>query len=218
MAMEANDFGRLREQMVSRQLQARGISDEKILNAFRAVPRQRFVPDEQRSCAYNDSPVPIGSSQTISQPYMVALMTQALAAGVGAKVLEVGTGSGYQAAILAYLGVRVYSIERLPQLAQRAKRLLAELGYSVEIKVDDGTLGWPEQAPFDRIMVTAATPKIPPPLIEQLVVGGKLVIPVGGSFGQELVVVSRLGLAQVKEEKICGCIFVPLVGKYGYKE
>lgn len=216
--MKNIDFTFLRQRMVSTQMAQRGIKDKRILEAFTYVPRHLFVPQAAQSSSYEDCPLVIGCDQTISQPYMVALMTQVLSVQSGLKVLEVGTGSGYQAAILAYLGARVYSLERIPELAERAKGILTELGYSVDIKTADGTLGWCEEAPFDRIIVTAAAPQIPPPLIEQLAVGGKLVIPLGSSFRQELVVVSRLGVEQVKEERICGCIFVPLVGKYGYKE
>jgi len=216
--MKNIDFTFLRRHMVSTQLAQRGIADQRVLDAFTHVPRHLFVPQVARDSSYEDCPLPIGFDQTISQPYMVALMTQLLSLEPGMKVLEIGTGSGYQAAILADLGARVYSIERLPELAERARSLLMELGYNVEIKTADGTMGWSQQAPFDRIIVTAATPKIPPPLVEQLVVGGRLVIPVGGAFGQDLVVASLLGPSQVKEDRICGCIFVPLVGKYGYKE
>jgi protein-L-isoaspartate(D-aspartate) O-methyltransferase len=212
------DFKKIREVMVNQQLASRDIHDEKVLNAFRKVPRHKFVPQEFHSSAYTDHPLPIGGGQTISQPYMVALMTQLLELKGQEKVLEIGTGSGYQAAILAELVNMVYSIERIASLADKARRVLDELGYSnVKIKVDDGTLGWQEFCPFDGIIVTAAAPNIQETLIKQLADGGKMVIPVGGSFGQSLVLVEKTK-QKVKTKNICGCVFVPLIGKYGFNK
>ena len=209
-------FTALREEMVSRQILSRGIDDGRILEAFRNIPRHLFVPDVQKEFAYSDSPLPIGWEQTISQPYIVALMTLHLGVSQETSVLEVGTGSGYQAAILSFLGAQVYTIERFPFLAKEAKRVLDSLGMEVRIREGDGTLGWPEHAPYERIIVTAGTFKIPPLLIEQLKVGGKMVIPLGQRFHQELTVVEKVSGAEIKEERICGCIFVPLVGEYGW--
>jgi len=212
------DYAILRERMVKEQLLSRDIRDEKVLAAFRKVPRHIFVPEEWRSSAYADYPLPIGQNQTISQPYMVALMTQLLELKGQEKVLEIGTGSGYQTAILAELAKEVYSIERFAILAEKAKKTLQELGYSnIKIRIGDGTLGLPENAPFERIIVTAAGLNTPPPLLEQLKEEGIMVIPLGGAFSQELAVLYKKkdGL-QVK--KICGCVFVPLVGKYGQQE
>jgi len=209
-------FAALREEMVSRQILSRGIDDRRILEAFRNIPRHLFVPDNQKKFSYSDSPLPIGWEQTISQPYMVALMTLHLGVSQELSVLEVGTDSGYQAAILAFLGARVYTIERFPFLAKEAKRVLDFLGMEVRIREDDGTLGWPEHAPYDRIIVTAGTSKIPPLLIKQLKVEGRMVIPLGQRFHQELTVVEKVSLDEIREEQVCGCVFVPLVGEYGW--
>ena len=214
--MKEDDFTSLREEMVSRQIFSRGINDEKILEAFRSVPRHFFVPEGQRRFSYSDSPLPIGRGQTISQPYMTALMTLYLNPGPEMPVLEIGTGSGYQAAILAFLGAQVYTMERFPSLAKEAKEVLNSLGVKVEVKVGDGTLGWPEHAPYDRIIVTAGSFKIPPPLIEQLKVGGRMIIPRGVRFHQELIVVDKISQSKINEEQVCGCVFVPLVGEYGW--
>jgi protein-L-isoaspartate(D-aspartate) O-methyltransferase len=216
--MKEVDFKLLRERMVSAQIAGRGISDQRVLDAFCAVPRHLFVPEAQKVSAYQDSPLPIGLDQTISQPYMVALMTDVLEVSEGMKVLEVGTGSGYQAAILAHLGARVYSIERLKDLSEQAKNILDSLGYRVELLVGDGTLGWPDEAPYDRIIVTAAARVVPQPLKEQLKVGAKLVIPVGGGFHQDLIIVQRVSPEETKQDAVCGCIFVPLIGRHGCKE
>lgn len=216
--MNEPDFKALREKMVSEQILKRGIDTPKILEAFNTIPRHLFVPPDQKKFAYSDCPLSIGKGQTISQPYMVALMTQVLEVSPGMHVLEVGTGSGYQAAILFFLGAIVYSIERIPALAKRAKSLFDSLGYKIEIKVGDGTLGWPEYAPYDRIIVAAASLYTPPPLIEQLNIGGRVVIPLGQRFHQNLVVLHKLSKDRVKEENICGCVFVPLIGEHGYKE
>jgi protein-L-isoaspartate(D-aspartate) O-methyltransferase len=173
-------FAEERQRMVAEQIAARGVRDMTVLQALRTVPRHEFVPEELRGAAYRDSPLPIGHDQTISQPYIVALMTEALALEGGEKVLEVGTGSGYQAAVLDEIAGTVFSIEIVPELAERARATLARLGYTdVRVRVGDGYRGWPEEAPFDAIMVTAAPDHVPQPLLEQLKVGGRLVLPVG---------------------------------------
>ena len=214
--MMEDAFAILREEMVSRQILSRGIDDSRILKALRSIPRHLFVPDDQKKFAYSDSPLPIGWEQTISQPYMVALMTLHLDVNQETSVLEVGTGSGYQAAILTFLGARVYTVERFPALVKGAKKVLDSLEIEVRMREGDGTLGWPEHAPYDRIIVTAGTSKIPPLLIEQLKVGGRIVIPLGQRFHQKLTVVEKVSLGQTREEQICGCVFVPLVGEYGW--
>ena len=214
--MKEDVFAALREEMVSRQIRSRGINDGRILEAFRNIPRHIFVPDQQKRFAYNDCPLPIGNEQTISQPYMVALMTLHLGIEAETSVLEIGTGSGYQAAILAFLGARVYTVERFPSLAGQAKKVLDSLGMEVQAKEGDGTLGWPEHAPYDRIIVTAGSSLIPPRLIEQLRAGGRMVIPIGERFHQDLTIVDKISQDEIKEERVCGCIFVPLVGEYGW--
>ena len=215
--MRQADFEQIRERMVSEQIAGRGIRQNDILNAFKKVQRHYFVPKDLLKSAYSDQPLPIGWEQTISQPYMVALMTQKLELAPGMKVLEIGTGSGYQTAILSVLGAKVYSIERIKALADKAQELLNSLGYSVEVKVADGSLGWPNEAPYDRIIVTAAADSRPKALIDQVKVGGKLIIPLGGRLIQELTVLDKVSDQEVKEEKICSCIFVPLIGKQGYE-
>jgi len=210
------DYESLRLRMVERQIRARGVRDERVLEAMRKVPRHVFVPPDLVDEAYEDHPLSIGKGQTISQPYMVALMTEALELEGNEKVLEVGTGSGYQTAILAELAREVYSIERIPELARDAERRLEDLGYtSVRIKVGNGTLGWPEEAPFDAIMVTAGAPKVPGPLKAQLADGGRLVIPVGSEFHQILYRVKRQK-DTFSEEALTSCVFVPLVGEEGW--
>jgi len=208
----------LREKMVEAQLLSRGIKDERVLEVFRKVPRHQFIPKELINSAYVDSPLPIGEGQTISQPYMVALMTECLCLKGGEKVLEIGTGSGYQAAILAELVKEVYSIERIESLAIKAKERLESLGYkNIKIKVDDGTLGWPEFSPYEGIIVTAAAPQIPPPLLEQLRDRGLLVIPLNGRSSQILTVIEK-SKDEFKSKEVCGCVFVPMIGKYGWKD
>ena len=203
--------------MVNEQLIPRGINDERVLEAFRRVERHELIPQELTDSAYRDHPLPIGEGQTISQPYMVALMTQCLGLKGHESVLEIGTGSGYQAAILANLAKKVYSIERLAGLAETSRAALRRLGYdNIEITVGDGTLGWEEYAPYDGIIVTAAAPKVPGAYIEQLVSGGKLVIPVGSMSSQVLALVEKKADGVFVSE-ICGCVFVPLVGKEGWK-
>lgn len=211
------DYTVLRKRMVEEQLIPRGIKDKRVLDAFYNIERHKFIPEGLRGNSYADFPVPIGEGQTISQPYIVALMTECLNLSGEEKILEIGTGSGYQAAILAELSCQVYSIERFVTLAKRAEAVLKELGYSnIKIKVDDGTLGWPEFAPFDRIIITAASPNVPLPLTEQLKENGKLILPLGESFSQVLTLVEKK-LGKLESVGICGCVFVPLIGKYGYK-
>jgi protein-L-isoaspartate(D-aspartate) O-methyltransferase len=211
------DYVALRKRMVEEQLIRRGIKDQRVLAAFYKVERHKFIPENLRMSAYADFPVPIGEGQTISQPYIVALMTECLELTGEERVFEIGTGSGYQAAILAELAREVYSIERFEGLITRAKSVLDELGYTnVKMKLGDGTLGWPEEAPFDRIIITAASPKIPVPLTEQLKENGKLILPLGESFSQVLTLAEKRK-GRLESEQICGCVFVPLVGKYGCK-
>jgi len=203
--------------MVEEQMVSRGIRDANLIGAMKKIPRHLFVEEALQNQAYSDHPLPIGEKQTISQPYMVALMTEALLLTGKEKVLEIGTGSGYQTAILAELSEKVFSIERIRSLAIRARRLLYELGcFNVEIKIFDGTLGWIEESPFDAILVTAGSPDIPQPLIDQLVVGGKLVIPVGDAFVQDLFRVTKTEEG-FKKEDLGGCRFVKLIGKYGWE-
>ena len=204
--------------MVDAQLVPRGIEDPKVLDAFLNIPRHLFVPDRQREYAYEDYPLPIGCQQTISQPFIVALMTQFLNLNKGEKVLEIGTGSGYQAAVLVYLGCNVFTIERIPQLAEKAKKVLYSLGLEVNLKIDDGTLGWPEFGPFDKIIVTAAAEDIPQPLIEQLKNGGRLIMPVGVFLNQKLTIINKLSDIEIVKSCVGECLFVPLVGIHGYKE
>lgn len=204
--------------MVETQLAGRGIKDERVLEAMRKVPRHMFVDEALREQAYNDHPLPIAEKQTISQPYVVALMSESLELTGSEKVLEIGTGSGYQSAVLAELAGRVFSIERYPDLAYRANSVLQKLGYkNVIIRVGDGSLGWPDDAPFDGVVVTAGTPKIPQPLVDQLAMGGRLVVPVGDRFGQDLVLVRRLADG-IKKTSLGGVRFVDLVGKWGWNE
>jgi protein-L-isoaspartate(D-aspartate) O-methyltransferase len=209
-------FVELRDFMVRTQIIPRGIQDERVLTAMRKVPRHLFVDESIRPKAYEDIALPIGKGQTISQPYMVAVMTELLELKGKERVLEVGTGSGYQAAILAELSRDVYTIERVEKLAKEAEEKFRALGYiNIHAKAGDGTLGWPEKAPFDRIIITAGTPKVPEPLIAQLAEDGVVVAPVGERFSQQLIKVkkSERGLS---EEYHTMCVFVPLVGKYGW--
>ncbi|MGQ9628753.1 MAG: protein-L-isoaspartate(D-aspartate) O-methyltransferase [bacterium] len=219
MECESDKFKSWRESMVLRQLRARGITDSRVLEAMKSVPRHLFVEEALRYRAYEDNPLPIGFGQTISQPYMVGVMTEKLALRETDRVLEVGTGSGYQAAILASIAKEVYTIEIIEGLYKRASLLLPRLGYSnVHCKLGDGTCGWGEHAPYDRIIVTAGAPKVPSesdPLWTQLVDGGVMVIPVGSRDFQELYVVRKeWGRQSILE--VCSCVFVPLVGKYGW--
>ena len=205
-------FDRARGRMVSEQIAARQVRDPRTLQAMRKVPRHLFVPAASASQAYEDYPLPIGHGQTISQPYIVAFMTEALGLKGGETVLEVGTGSGYQSAVLSEIAARVYSIEIVTALAEEARARLARLAYAtVEVRAGDGYLGWPEKGPFDAIMVTAAAPRIPEPLKEQLRDGGRLILPVGDE-SQELIVVTRRGAA-FEERRVLPVRFVPMTGK-----
>jgi len=213
-APEGDDAARAREreQMVARQIAARGVRDERTLAAMRKVPRHLFVPPEAARQAYADHPLPIGHAQTISQPYIVGFMTEALALDGDETVLEVGTGSGYQAAVLAEIVSRVYTIEIVAPLAEEARARLEDLGYSnVEVRAGDGYQGWPEAAPFDAIIVTAAAPRIPEPLKQQLREGGRLILPVGDDL-QELVVVTRKG-DRFEQKRVLAVRFVPMTGE-----
>jgi protein-L-isoaspartate(D-aspartate) O-methyltransferase len=211
------DFTEMRKRMVDVQIAGRGITDKMVLDAFLNVPREKFVPERLREYSYEDGPLSIGEGQTISQPYIVALMTDSLKIEKDMKVLEVGAGSGYQAAILAEMGCKVYSIERIPVLAEKADILLKKLGYAVKINVGDGTLGWEEFAPYDRIIVTAGGPVIPPTLFSQLKENGRMIIPVGDAYIQDLILVTKSRGRMVKEN-LGGCQFVQLKGAEGWKE
>jgi protein-L-isoaspartate(D-aspartate) O-methyltransferase len=212
------DYEAARKRMVEHQIRRRGISDPRVLSAMESVPRHRFLPDTDDAAAYDDYPLPIGGGQTISQPYMVALMTECLHLTGDERVLEIGTGSGYQAAILAELSRQVVSIERLSSLAERARTILADLGHhNVKVIVGDGSLGYPDDAPYDRIIVTAASPKVAKPWLEQLADGGRLVVPLGDRWGQTLTIVTKRG-AKTDYQSVCGCVFVPLVGEHGWSQ
>jgi protein-L-isoaspartate(D-aspartate) O-methyltransferase len=201
-----------REKMVREQIEARGLRSETVLAAMRKVPRHEFVPLASRHLAYADHPLPIGMNQTISQPYIVALMTDLARLNSKSRVLEIGTGSGYQAAILAELSAELYSIEIIPELANRSRECLARLGYrNIQVREGDGYLGWPEEAPFDAIIVTAAPKQVPGPLLAQLALGGRLVIPVGDTY-QDLKVYTRSEKG-VREESIAPVRFVPMTGR-----
>ena len=203
--------------MVESQIRVRGVGDERVLAALHKVPRHLFVPPELQRFAYGDEPLPIGEGQTISQPYIVAYMTAALDLKGSEKVLEVGTGSGYQLAILLEIAKEAYSIERIGSLAAKAEDTLRRLGYgNFKIKVGDGTLGWEEHSPYDAIIVTAGAPAVPTSLLRQLKDGGRLIVPVGGAFGQTLMVLEKKG-QRVEAQSVCGCVFVPLVGKEGWE-
>jgi protein-L-isoaspartate(D-aspartate) O-methyltransferase len=210
------DAAARRDAMVRLQIERRGVGDARVLAAMRAVPRELFVPPHLAYAAYDDRALPIGSDQTISQPYMVAVMTAALRLPEGARVLEVGTGSGYQAAVLSHVAREVFTIERHPELAEEARVRLAALGcVNVHLIVGDGTEGHAAAAPYDGILVTAGAPRVPEPLTAQLAEGGRLVIPVGTAFEQDLVTIERHGdrLEQTSGEP---CVFVPLVGRFGW--
>ena len=210
------DILEVKKTMVDSQLKSRGISSLEVLRAMSVVPREKFVSSEFIEAAYNDGPLSIGSGQTISQPYMVAMMTEALMLKKNDKVLEIGTGSGYQAAVLQEIASHIYSVERISSLAENAKTLLGSLGYSdIKIKVEDGTLGWPEEAPFDAIIVTSGSPNVPETLMSQLSDGGRMIIPVGSRNHQRIIRIIRSGDNYSKEEML-SCIFVPLIGKYGW--
>lgn len=211
--MVEDDSAGERARMVEEQMRARGIRDPRVLDAMRRVPRHRFVPEAQRPAAYRDSPLPIGYGQTISQPYIVAFMTEALQVAPSDRVLEIGSGSGYQAAVLGLLAKEVYTIEIVPPLAERAAALLRELGYrNVHLRTGNGYLGWPEEAPFDRIIVTAAPEAVPPSLIAQLEVGGLMAIPVGDAADQELRILRRTDAA-MELLRTLPVRFVPMTGR-----
>jgi len=210
-------FKRLREKMVAAQLEARGIRDFRVLEAMRKVPRHLFVGEALQDQAYGDFPLPIGEGQTISQPYIVAEMTQALEVTKDDRVLEIGTGSGYQTAILAEIAFRVYTIERMRDLFIRARKLLDQLSYhNVVAKCSDGTLGWPDESPFEAIIVTAGAPQMPEKLVEQLSIGGRMVIPVGDQFSQTLVKIRR-DEDGIHKMDLGGCRFVKLIGEHGWR-
>ncbi len=213
---DADPYAELRYEMVEHQIRARGISGPRVLAAMRKIPRHLFVPPAYERAAYQDNPLPIGEGQTISQPYIVAVMTELLELQPGDRVLEVGTGSGYQAAILAELAARVISVERLPAVAENARRNFERSGTTnVEVVVGDGTKGYPAEAPYDGIIITAATPSIPEPLIDQMAEGGRLVAPVGPRDFQDLVrLVKREG--RVERTGFGGVCFVPLIGEHGW--
>lgn len=211
-------FKRQREKMVSTQIEGRGIHDYRVLEAMRKVPRHLFVGEALQDQAYGDFPLPIGEGQTISQPYIVAEMTQALELTKDDRVLEIGTGSGYQTAILAELAFRVYTIERVRGLFIRARKLLDQLGYhNVIAKCSDGTLGWPDESPFDAIIVTAGAPEVQEKLVQQLIIGGRTVIPVGDRFSQTLLKIRR-DEDGVHTNDLGGCRFVKLIGEHGWEE
>jgi protein-L-isoaspartate(D-aspartate) O-methyltransferase len=207
-----------RRRMVERQIAARGVRDPRVLRAMGFVPRERFVPEQERSRAYSDSPLPIGGGQTISQPYIVAFVSEALELSHGDRVLEIGAGSGYAAAVLAAMGAEVVTVERDPVLAGRARSALEQAGYTgVRVVDGDGSLGWPPGAPYDAISVTAAAPTIPVALTDQLADGGRMVIPVGGfAEGQRLVRIRRSGGGELRREELLAVRFVPLVGEQGW--
>jgi len=210
-------FARERERMVEEQLVARGVTDARVIEVMRRLPRHLFVDEALRDRAYGDHPLPIGEGQTISQPFIVGRMTELLRLTGREKVLEVGTGCGYQAAVLAELAGRVCTMERIPRLATRARETLEGLGYrNVWVRAANGTLGWPDEAPFDRILVAAGGPTVPPPLFDQLTEGGRMVIPVGDATNQVLQVIEKVqGGKRVTEDS--GCVFVKLVGKYAWE-
>jgi protein-L-isoaspartate(D-aspartate) O-methyltransferase len=211
---ETDDYARKRQKMVTEQLAARDISDRRVLEAMGRVPRHLFVPPSYRDQAYEDYPLPIEEGQTISQPYIVALMTQCLALEGGEKILEIGTGSGYQAAVLAELKVRVFSIDINPRLAEQAARTLRELGYEdIRVKSGDGFFGWPEEAPFDGIIVTCASPRLPPLLVDELKEGGRLIIPLGGDRQFQILTLVTRTAGGIMTKEISGVRFVPMTGE-----
>ena len=214
----ADRFAEQRRNMVEEQIRLRGVADPAVLAAMEKVPRHLFVPPPQRPAAYADAPLPIGHGQTISQPYIVARMTELLGVRRGDKVLEIGNGSGYQAAVLAEMGVRVYTIEIVEPLGREARETLARLGYrSVEVRVGDGYKGWPGEAPFDAIIVTAAPPKIPQPLLDQVKTGGRIVLPVGDVW-QDLEVLTKRRDGTFERQKVLPVRFVPMTGEAQRKQ
>jgi protein-L-isoaspartate(D-aspartate) O-methyltransferase len=211
-------FEDARREMVARQIEQRGVRDARVLQAMCSVPRHLFVPQEYVQASYADEPLPIGEGQTISQPFMVAAMAEALLLKGSEKVLEIGAGSGYQAAVLSRLAREVIAIEAQPALAASARERLERLGYTnVRVEQGDGSMGWPQDAPYDAILVTAAAPSVPPPLIEQLAEDGRFVLPVGGAENQELVRITK-NEGRISRESLYACRFVPLVGRYGWQD
>lgn len=211
-------FDRLRRDMVKKQIEARGITDPAVLDAMRKVPRHLFVSEALMDQAYSDFPLPIGEQQTISQPYIVAEMTQALQLNKDDRVLEIGTGSGYQAAILAQIAYRVYTIERIHNLYVRARKLFDQLGYhNIVTRYSDGTSGWKDEGPYDAIIVTAGAPEVPDVLLNQLAIGGRMVIPVGNQYAQELIRLVR-DEKGIHQRNLGSCRFVKLVGEHGWRE
>jgi len=218
LSTEFDLYVAVREKMVREQIVARGIKNQQVIDACRKVPRHKFLDVKFLPEAYSDHPLPLVQGQTISQPYIVALMTELLELYGNEKVLEIGTGSGYQTAILAELADTVHSVERIPELSQAARQTLAELGYkNIELHIGDGSTGWQEQAPYDRIIVTASAPNIPQPLLDQLKENGKIVIPLGSNFGQDLVVGEK-HKGELKIFNYGKVVFVPLLGAFGWHE
>lgn len=218
MDREAIKYERQREDMVNHQLKPRGIIDPHVLEALRTVPRHLFVSEALRDQAYGDYPLPIGEQQTISQPYIVAEMTQALELGKDDRVLEIGTGSGYQAAILAEIVYRVYTIERIRALYIQARKLIDRLNYhNIIMRCSDGTTGWQDESPFDAIMVTAGAPEVPEKLVDQLATGGRMIVPVGNQHSQDLIKITK-DKDGIHRSNLGGCRFVKLIGAQGWKE
>ena len=218
MDKEFYKYERQRDEMVKRQIESRGITDEKVLSAIRKVPRHLFVSEALMDQAYGDFPLPIGEQQTISQPFIVAEMTQALQLNKEDRVLEIGTGSGYQAAILAEIAFRVYTIERIHSIYIKTRRLFDRLHYhNILTRYSDGSAGWKDESPFDAIIITAGAPEIPVTLVNQLALGGRMVLPVGGKYSQELIKLYR-DESGIHQTTLGGCRFVKLIGKYGWTE
>lgn len=215
---EESSYTKKRERMVRDQIESRGVKNHLVLDAMRKVPRHLFMPQSERDLAYEDRPLPIGQGQTISQPYIVAYMTEALQLTGGEKVLEVGTGMGYQAAILGQICSEVYTIDRIPELVEQTARVLEKLNYSnIYCQTGDGTKGWPEHAPFQAILVTAGAPRIAQPLIDQLDIGGRIVAPVGERYyGQEIRRLTKDPAQGLLEERLISVAFVPLIGEFGW--
>lgn len=218
MDREAIKYDRQRDDMVNHQLKPRGINDPHVLEALRTVPRHLFVSEALRDQAYGDYPLPIGEQQTISQPYIVAEMTQALELGKDDRVLEIGTGSGYQAAVLAEIVFRVYTIERIRALYIQTRKLLDRLNYhNIIMRCSDGTTGWQDESPFDAIMVTAGAPEVPEKLLDQLAAGGRMIVPVGNQHSQDLIKITK-DKDGIHKSNLGGCRFVKLIGAQGWKE
>jgi protein-L-isoaspartate(D-aspartate) O-methyltransferase len=218
MVKDSLKYERQREEMVRKQIESRGVTDPNVLAAMGSVPRHLFVSEALRDQAYGDFPLPIGEQQTISQPFIVAEMTQALELGKEDRVLEIGTGSGYQAAILAQIAYRVYTVERIRSLYVQTRALLDKLNYhNVVMRCSDGTTGWEDQSPFDAIIVTAGSPKVPEALIDQLKDGGRMVVPVGDQHAQDLIKITK-DSSGIQQTNLGGCRFVKLVGKHGWRE